>query len=46
MGFELSWMRRKKEFYGKLSNAETKRIEMIEERYNNSVLALHNHKGR
>lgn len=33
MGFELAWMQRKKEFYGKLSNAETKRIEMIEKRY-------------
>lgn len=40
MGFELAWMQRKKEFYGKLSNAETKRIEMIEERYNNSVAEL------
>ncbi len=39
-GFELAWMERKKEFYGKLSNAETKRIEMITERYNNSVAAL------
>lgn len=46
MGFELAWMQRKKEFYGYLSNAETKRIEMIEERYNNSVLALRNRKGR
>ena len=39
-GFELAWMQRKKEFYGQLSNAETKRIEMITERYNNSVIAL------
>lgn len=40
MGFELAWMQRKKEFYGHISNAETKRIAMIEERYNNSVAAL------
>ena len=40
MGFELVWMQRKKEFYGHLSNAEAKRIEMIEERYNNSLAAL------
>jgi len=40
MGFELAWMQRKKEFYGHLSNAEAKRIAMIEERYNNSVVSL------
>ena len=34
MGFELKWMQRKKEFYGKTANAETARIEMITERYN------------
>jgi len=40
MGFELAWMQRKKELYGHISNAETKRIEMIEERYNNSLANL------
>lgn len=34
MGFELNWMQCKKEFYSRLANAETKRIAMIEERYN------------
>ncbi len=34
MGFELKWMQRKKELYGKTANAETARIEMITERYN------------
>lgn len=33
MGFELAWMRRKSEFYGKIANAETARIEMISKRY-------------
>lgn len=33
MGFELAWMRRKSEFYGKLANAEQARIEMISKRY-------------
>lgn len=40
MGFELAWMKRKKEFFGYQANSETKRIEMITERYNNSVAAL------
>lgn len=40
LGFELAWMQRKKEFYGHISNAETNRIAMIEERYNTSVAAL------
>lgn len=40
MGFELEWMKRKKEFFGYQANSETKRIEMITERYNNSVVAL------
>ena len=34
MGFELNWMQCKKEFYSRLANSETKRIAMIEERYN------------
>ncbi len=34
MGFELNWMQCKKEFYSRFANAETKRIAMIEERYN------------
>ena len=33
MGFELAWMQRKREFYGKISNAEAARIEMISKRY-------------
>lgn len=40
MGFELAWMQRKKEFYGHISNAETQRIAMIEERYQNSLADL------
>ncbi|MBR1380670.1 MAG: citrate lyase beta subunit [Alphaproteobacteria bacterium] len=33
MGFELAWMQRKREFYGKISNAEAARIDMISKRY-------------
>lgn len=33
MGFELAWMQRKRQFYGKISNAESARIEMISQRY-------------
>lgn len=33
VAFELKWMQRKREFYGRLSNMETKRIEMMEERF-------------
>ena len=33
MGFELAWMQRKREFYGKISKAEEARIEMISKRY-------------
>lgn len=33
MGFELAWMQRKREFYGKISNSEMARIEMISKRY-------------
>ncbi len=40
MGFELAWMKRKKEFLGYQANAETDRIEMITDRYNKSVAAL------
>lgn len=32
MAFELAWMQRKREFYGKISNAEAQRIEMISQR--------------
>ena len=39
-GFELAWMRRKKEIHGRLSNAENKRIEMITERYNQTLKRL------
>ena len=33
MGFELAWMQRKREFYGKISTAEEARIDMISKRY-------------
>ena len=39
-GFELAWMKRKKEFYGRLSNSETKRIDMISQRYNEALSRL------
>lgn len=41
MGFELAWMQCKSSFYGALSNAESKRIEMIEKRYTQSLEQLH-----
>lgn len=44
MGFELAWMRRKNEFYGHLSNAEIRRIAMIEERYKHSLANLERNK--
>lgn len=39
-GFELTWMKRKKEFYERTSNLEVKRIEMIEERYKATMARL------
>ena len=39
-GFELAWMQRKKEIYGRLSNAENQRITMMMARYNAAVERL------
>ena len=44
MGFELAWMQRKREFYGKISNAESARIDMISKRYAAQKALLENTK--
>ena len=43
-GFELAWMKRKKECYGYIANSETARINMIEDRYQKSMSILANKK--
>lgn len=40
MGFELEWLKFKKDFYGRLSNLEVNRIKMIQERYEASCEKL------
>lgn len=39
-GFELAWMQRKKEIYGRLSDAENSRIAMMQSRYNDAIARL------
>ena len=40
MEFELAWMQRKREFYGKIADAEVSRIEMITQRVESAKNAL------